>query len=222
MRFFFISFILLSTAAFSQNKLIELKIDSLITDDSNPKERKFTVNYHIKNGTAKPITFVLRTKSIVSIVKGSGSTALYYKLFEENSPIDVSGILRTRVEKNSAIDSLLGAGAEKGTFGKNIQKYLEKLKYSREKEHLNSIVKISPNEIKYYSISLYWNKERYQKEDDIEYYWDEKLKHYFEISANLMKEQLENKFSPEQFENIIADKTLVVGWFTSNKVEIDL
>jgi hypothetical protein len=221
MRALFFSFILFSITTFYQNKFVELKIDSLITDNSDPKERKFTINYHIKNLTEKPIAFVLNTNSIAPVVLGSGSISLYYKLFEENSSIDLAGIFRTKKGK-STLDSIFGLKTNEDSLSKNIRDYLEKLKKSHNKALLNSIVKIAPNEIKYYSIALFWNKERYQKEDDIEYYLDEKLKHYFEISANLMKEELENKFSPEQFKSIIEDKTLVKGWFTSNKVEIDL
>ena len=222
MRALFFSFILFSITTFSQNKLIELKIDSLLTDNSKSIERKFTVNYHIKNLTERPVSFVLNTKSMISIVKGSGATAPYYKLFEGSSTIDVSGVLRTGNGKNTTVDSLFGAIGNKDTINKSIQKYLAKLKKSNEEDRLNSIVKIAPNEIKYYSIVLFWNKEKKKKEDDVEYYLDENLKHYFEISVNLMKEELENKFSPEQFKSIIEDKNLIKGWFTSNKVEIDL
>lgn len=213
---------IISISMFSQNKLIELKIDSLITDDSNPKERKFILNYHIKNLTQKPISFLLNTKSIIPIVAGSGSIAPYYKLFEENSSIDVSGIFSTGNGKKSSLDSLFGSMTNKDSINKVFEKYIEKLRKSNKENLSKSMVKIDPSETKNYSFFLFWNKERYQKQDDNEYYLDEKAKHYLEISINLMKEELENKFTPEQFKNIIEDKTLIKGWFTSNKVEIDL
>ncbi len=210
-----------SIVTFSQNKLIELKIDTIMTDNSNPKERKFTINYHIKNLTEKPVTFILNTKSIIPISTGSLKYIPYYKLFEENTSIDIL-IFNNGINKKFDINSILDSRKEKDTTVKSIEKYLEKIQKANNEIPVNSITKIDVNESKKYTITLFWNKERYQKQDDFEYYLDEKLKHYFEISIHLMKEELKEKFTTEQFKTIIDDKTFIKGWFTSNKVEIDL
>ena len=219
MRFLFFCFILFSIAAFSQNKLIELKIDSIITDNSNPKERKFTVNYHIKNLTENPVTFILNTKSIIPFSSGSSKYIPYYKLFEENTSIDIH-VFNNGINKKFDLNSYLNS--RKDATGKPIENYLEKIQKKNNETLVNSITKIDASESKKYAITLFWNKERYQKQDESEYYLDENRKHYFEISIHLMKEELKEQFTAEQFKNITEDKTLIKGWFTSNKTEIDL
>jgi hypothetical protein len=219
MRFLFSCFLLFSIASFSQDKLIELKIDTIITDNSNPKERKFTVNYHIKNLTQNPVTFILNTKSIISNSTGSLKYIPYYKLFEKNTPIDIP-VFNNGINKKFYLNSFLNS--RKDSTGKPIKNYLEKIQKKNNEILVNSITRIDANELKKYSVSLFWDKERYLKYNDSEYYLDEKQKHYFEISIHLMKEELKEKFTAEQFKNIIEDKTLIKGWFTSNKSEIDL
>lgn len=210
-----------SIVTFSQNKLIELKIDSIMTDNSNPKERKFTINYHIKNLTGSPVTFILNTKSLIPISIGSLKYIPYYKVFEENTSIDFH-IRNNGINKKFDINSILGYRKEKDSTFKPIEKYIEKVQKEKNEILVNSITKIDVKESKKYSVTLFWDKERYQIHDDYEYYLDEKLKHYFEISIHLMKEELKEKFTTEQFKTLIEDKTFIKGWFTSNKVEIDL
>jgi len=67
-----------------------------------------------------------------------------------------------------------------------------------------------------------WDKERYHKNDVIEYFIEEKEKHFFELHINLMTTELLSNFTEEEKKEVLKDKTLTKGWFTSNKVEIDL
>jgi hypothetical protein len=57
MRFFFIYFLLVSCVL--QSQPLSVSIDSIVTDDSNPKERKFAISYSISNLSEDKITFFL-------------------------------------------------------------------------------------------------------------------------------------------------------------------
>ena len=49
--------LLVSLSAFSQHKVIDVKIDSINFDDSNPKKRVYSINYHVENLTNNSISF---------------------------------------------------------------------------------------------------------------------------------------------------------------------
>ncbi len=81
---------------------------------------------------------------------------------------------------------------------------------------------MSPKEVKNLEAIIVWDKNRYHRNDAIEYYIEEKEKHYLELHINLMTEELLLNFSEEEKKELLKDKILTKGWFTSNKVEIDL
>ncbi len=86
---------------------------------------------------------------------------------------------------------------------------------------LSDMITLSPNQKKSYSKTVIWFKKRYFKIDDVEYYLDEIIPHYFELSINLMKEEFKDKLSVEEYQKIMNDKSFVKGWFTSIRTEIN-
>ena len=49
MKNLFQLFVLFTLSSFGQEKPLEIKIDAIKSDNSNLKERKFTIQYHISN-----------------------------------------------------------------------------------------------------------------------------------------------------------------------------
>ena len=222
MRVNFLFILLICFSSFAQNSPIEIKIDAITSSDSIPKERAFTINYHIENLTNNSVSFLLNTESITAFSSGSMNPRPYYKLFEDHNSIDIPGIFSLKNRDKLPLDQVDVSKISQDSINRIIRKYTEKLKEENDKNFINNIQKLEPNEIKNYSVSLFWNKERYRKQGVYEYYLEEKSTHHLEISINLMKEEFKNKLSPEQFKNIMEDKTFIKGWFTSNKVEIQL
>lgn len=217
----FIICLLFSITAFSQSKPIELKIDTIITSNTEDNRRKFTIQYHMSNLTDKPITFVLNTVSIIPIGGGSLRPNPYYKLYENKTSIDLSGIFtgehksrifKSEKEYNSYRDSLTN-------YIKN--RTPEDLMKLKRANFIDNIQKMKPNETKNFTAILLWDKQRYHKNDVYEHYIQENEQHFFELHINLMKEELLLTFSEEEKNEILKDQNFTKGWFTSNKVAID-
>ncbi|NNT70766.1 hypothetical protein HKT18_00925 [Flavobacterium sp. IMCC34852] len=218
----FIICFLFSITAFTQTKPIELKIDSINSTETEDGRREFKLQYHITNLSDKAISFILNTKSLIPIGAGSLNPAVYYKLYENENSIDVSGIFtgerKIRSFKNET---------ELKKYTDSLMNYMksrtpEQLSQIRKEGFLENIQKLAPKETKYLTAIFAWDKKRYHKNDVIEYYIEEKEKHFFELHINLMAEELLMNFSEEEKKELLKDKVLTKGWFTSNKMEIDL
>jgi hypothetical protein len=215
-------FLLFSIIAFAQSKPIELKIDSLKTINTKDGIREFTLQYHIANLTEKPITFVLNTTHLVPIGSGSLRPNPYYKIYENDNAIEVSSILTDQREIRYFKDE-----AAYKTYIDSLTLHVksqtpEELAQLRKKNFLDNIQILKPKETQYFTTILVWDKNRYHRNGDIEYYIEEKEKHFLELHINLMAEELLLNFSEAEKIELLKDKILTKGWFTSNKIEIDL
>jgi hypothetical protein len=207
-----------SISIYSQSKAIDLKIISL-TDIDSTEERAFTVNFSITNNTDSTINFILNPINIIPVSSGSMNPSVYYKIYGNETSIDVSGIFTGKriyfndeTEAQKYHDSII-----KTYQNRTPESVLE----DRKKSVRNNIQEMKPNETKEYSSTFYWDKTRYFKNDVMEYYLDEKEKHFYELHINLMKEELLANFSEDEKNEILKDKIFIKGWFTSNKVEIN-
>jgi hypothetical protein len=217
----YIAILLFSITALSQSKPIEIQIDSIKTSTTVDDRRKFTLHYHITNLSENPISFVLNTKTIIPIGSGSLSPIPYYKVYEKEAAIDISEIFtgekqtsffKDEKKMNKYRDSIISAIKTKT---------LEQLMQEKKERFLNSIQKLEPKETRDFSDVLVWDKKRYYRNDTTEYYLEEKEKHFIELHINLMAEELLLDFTAEEKKEILKDKLLTKGWYTSNRVLID-
>lgn len=226
---------------FGQNPPIAIKIDSITSFDSIPDERIFIIKYHIENLIDTEISLFLNPNGMTSNAMASMSKNVIYKLFQNNELIDIDNVFTNRVSKvhNEAMKNAKTEEEKNALLTKffkenskinldSLNKESEKHKFDEDyykqqqkKWLLESTIKLKPKEIKQYSLKLEWFKNRYFKIDDIEYYLDEKIPHYFELSINLMKEEFKDQLSAEEFQKIMNNKSFIKGWFTSNKMEIN-
>jgi hypothetical protein len=86
---------------------------------------------------------------------------------------------------------------------------------------LQSIVYLKPNETKNFQIITFWDKQRYFKIDENEYYLDENEKYEFELSLYLDKLNRKEKLTEEEFTKIKNDENFIEGRFSSNKMKIN-
>ena len=221
MRISYFLVLFISLAARAQDQPIEIVIDSIVTNKSVPGERKFTIHYHLKNLTDKPISFYLATKNLVPIGAGSMNPRPYFKLFEANNSIDVNTIFETEpdhVYTAESIEKLVGKKFSEINEDEITQFFAER----KTQMLLESLVRMKPHETKLLCADISWNLKRYYTNDVYEYYLNETMPHSFELSVHLMKEHFKNQFTPEQFATLFPDDTFVKGWYTSNKMAIDL
>lgn len=223
MRIIPLIFLFFSICSFSQNTELEIKINSITFIDSNPTERKFTVLYHIENLTNNPVSFILNTNSIRPNATSSMSYYPAYRLYQGDEIVNSVSIFNSKKAKEELqkIIKDLELAQTKKDSKNNIYDNIEKNKMQITQNILNSIIKLNPKEIKKFSAVLNWDKNRYSKYFDIEYYLNEKATHYFDLCINLMKEEFKEKVSSEDFKTIIEDKTIIKGWIQSNKMEIN-
>ncbi|MDN3678159.1 hypothetical protein QWY90_12665 [Flavobacterium paronense] len=214
-------FLLISFTAFAQNKAIKIEIDSVTSFDSIPTERIYTIKYHIENLTDKPISFIANTQNLIPINTGSQRHNGYYKLFEEQKPIDMNTIFTNKLFKSKKeykfYDDKTAEEVEKIAMEEFVKNHWDETN----KDLMKSIIMMQPKETKNFTVKLYWNKERYRKEDEFEFYIEEKATHYIEFAVNLLLEEFKEKLTEEEYSAIINDKTFIKGWYTSNKVPID-
>lgn len=218
MKHFYL-FLICSTLC-AQSKTVEIKINSVkATNEENI--RNFTLTYTISNLTDKTINFILNPKIIIPIGGGSLNPSVYYKIYEDESSIDVNGIFtrsgssksfKNDKEMQKYSDSIVNA------FKNRTVEMLEKESKQRIS---NNILELKPKEERQYEIVLSWDKTRYFRNDVIEYYINETAKHYLELHINLMQDELLSLFTDDEKTELLKDKNLIKGWYTSNKVLID-
>lgn len=234
---------LFSVALFGQTKSIDVKIDSIVTDDSNPKERLFTISYHIENLTGNAVSFFLRPNTLIANAASSLTLFPIYKIYQNNSFTTLDGPFYERVgnddwnkylemkDKNSEEAQTLikkittEYEVQKKSivddYRKNGGKVEDELWIIKNHHLLQSRITLKPKEIKTFTIKTNWNKERYFLQDDLEYYLNEKDKYAFELTLHLIKTHFKDKLSPEEFHKISSDQHFIEGIFTSNKVNLN-
>ncbi|WP_295337395.1 hypothetical protein [Flavobacterium sp.] len=218
----YIILLLLSITVHAQSKPIVIKIDSIATTETEDNRRTFKLHYQITNISKKEISFVLDLKKIIPIGSGSLRPNPYYKVYENEMSLEVNGIFtgekqvlnfKNEAEMNRYQDSITASIKNKTP---------EQWQQEKKEYFLNNIQKMQPNEVKHFDAVIVWDKNRYHRNGDIEYFIEEKEKHFIELHINLMVEELLLSFSEAEKNELLKDTILTKGWFTSNKIEINL
>jgi hypothetical protein len=235
--------LLISASIFAQNKGIESKITAITSNDSNPKKREFTINYQIENLTNNPVSFFLRPNTLIANAAGSMTLFPIYKIYINGIFIPLDGpffekdgidwetklkgfndyttpeakeIIKKVVEEFKANNKLILEN-----YTKNGGKSTDENWILTNHNLLESKITLNPKETKSFIIKTSWNKERYFKEDDLEYYLDEKDKYEFELVLDLKKTFFKERLSEEEYLKIKKDLNFIEGIFTTNKIEIN-
>ena len=229
MRFqYFLLLIVFSVSA--QNNPLEIKIDSITSKDSAEfLDREFTISYHIENHTNNQVSFFLNTKNFIPSTFGSMQYVPTYRLFQNENQIDASQIIkgkRTYFRSQNNNQKAFGNFTRKNPDSIKLQ--IQKIKSDslyfwkmKNKEILNSIFTLKPKETKQFTQKIYWNKIRYTKNDELEYYLDEKSFYSLQIELTLLKKEFADRLTPKELEPILNNPNFLNGYFYSNKVEIN-
>ncbi|WP_300570518.1 hypothetical protein [Flavobacterium sp.] len=234
---------LFSISLSAQTKMLDVKIDSITTNDSNPKKRAFTINYHIENLTENEISFFLRPNTLIANAASSLTLYPIYRIYQNSSFIALDGPFYEREgndewnkyvemtdkktpEAKELLQKIMDEHeAQKNTiiddYKKNGGKNTDELWIIKNHNQWRAKITLQPKEIKSFQIKTSWDKERYILQDDLEYYLDEKDKFEIELTLHLIKTHFKERLSPEEFTQIEKDKNFIEGIFTSNKVEIN-
>ena len=227
---FTLLFLLFFGCSFGQNRPIEIKIDSITSKDSKEfRDREFTIVYHIKNLSNNEVSFFLNPKKFIPSTASSMQYVPTYRLFQNENPFDVHpGFSRNRTVIK------LDASNPKSLEEYN-KKYIDSLISESErmrtdtlyawnkknKEIMNSIFVLKPYESKHFVEKINWDKTRYVKSHDLEYYLDENSKYYLQLELSLLKKEFGDRLTKEEFEKIMKNPNFLKGNYYSNKVEIN-
>lgn len=228
MKIKIILFLLLTTISMAQ-KPIQIVIDSIIyTDLNEQKSREFSIFYSIKNNSNNKVSFFLNTKSIFPSVESSLRYSPTYTLFQNDKEVQLSKIFTRKIttpnglDSNNTIDEILNKSKDSVLI--ELEKYRKDSMYyqnNKNKALMQSVFYLDPNESKQYNQKLYWNKNRYIQNQDLEYYFNEQDHYFLRIELTLMKKEFSNILTPQQLELILENPNFISGNYYSNKFEIN-
>ena len=196
-----------SISLFAQKPLLEVKIDSIHFDDSNSKVRKYFIDYHIENLTDNEISFVLFPTTLIANSASSMTIYPIYKIYRNGVFEDMDGpffetetkeeLLLREVEPDSKeFNDLIASYKENRT--KLMAEYSKKYKESGGQSTdihtiynnqiiMNSVQTMKPKETKKFTIQNTWNRNRFIKNDDLEYYLNDKDRFEIQLILDLKK-----------------------------------
>jgi hypothetical protein len=216
--------LLFNSVAHSQSNDLSLTLDSIPSIDNN-NQRIFTIHYHIENKTNQVVSFILNPNSIRSNVSNALAWTPSYRLYQEDTRIDVESISSPITIAKNNKDFIDKMSKELRENKENLNGYLLKkqkeIQENSSRSIMSTIIMLNPHEIRAYAVPFSWDKNRYITYFDNEYYLDEKTPHYLDLVIILMKEELYTRLLPEDKNKIEANKTIIKGWLSSNKMEIN-
>ena len=239
MKYYFL--LLIPMIFFGQNKAISVKINQITSKEVNIQNTIYSIDYQIENLTSDSISFFLIPNALIANTASSMTLFPVYKMYQNGIFEDMDGpffeyetedelTLATIQDKTSAEFKILleKIQNEKNTSATEIHRdYQQKGGTSKDflwvyynQKTLSNIVTLAPNQIKKFTIKTLWNKNRYVKNDHLEYYLDEKNKIEIELILDLKTTLFKDKLSEEDLTKINADPNFIKGIFVSNKMEI--
>lgn len=234
----YILIILFTISSLAQNQPIKIDINA-ISDIDSLSFRKYTIHYSIKNTIGDRISFFLNPDNVIAGSGGSMRTDVSATLFQENEELPMHTILSSTTKKDEFLTNFknLKDGKEKDSI---IKKYLkEVMNFDIEKEMdeskkdtsyfikkssermMKSILTLEPFETKQYYKTFYWDKKRYYKNDEIEYYIDEKSNCFLELFIVLLKEEFKERLIDSDYTKIMNTPNFTKGWYNTKKKEIN-
>ena len=248
MRLFSVLFIMINYVTFAQP--LTIKIESITFKDSIPEQREFILKYVIKNNTSDTLKMFFKPNNLQPSTETSVSKISYYKIYENDTFIDIGSIFTTKGQIISdfstketdsiksreefekkyiaylskkyeiPLDSLQDIHKDEGLL--SLLEFESKKFFEEEKKRKMEVQILNPNEQLECLITFNWDKKRYFYRDPNEYYLAENAKHYFEITLVALKEEFKDKIDEAVYNKLINDPNFIKGVFVSNKVEINL
>ena len=241
MRIFILLF-LCSFSIFAQNPKLEVKINSIATFPVHNSATEYHINYQIENKTANKLSFFLIPNALIANSASSLTLFPVYKIyqngifenmdgpffeFETEDDLEYSKI--ENKESEEAKNLLKKIQITQGTIAMdNYKKYKENGGESNDLQWiyyrlrlLNNIVFLKPNETKTFTIKTLWNKNRYIKNDDLEFYLDQNNTIEIELILDLKTNLFQDQLTKEDLQKIKENPNFIKGQFTSNKMKIE-
>lgn len=241
MRLFYF-LLLLSFSVVAQNPKLEVKITSITNEPISSKSIEYHINYQIENKTSEELSFFLLPNALIANTASSLTLYPVYKMYQNGIFEDMDGPFfeyetdeelkyasmanNESVEAKKLIDTIQS---------KHLNKVIQYYKNYKEKggtsedykwvylqqKLLNNILILKPNETRNFTIKTLWNKNRFIKNDDLEFYLDSNNKIEIELILDLKTNLFSDQLSEEDLKKINENPNFIKGYFVSNKMIID-
>jgi hypothetical protein len=237
--FLIVSFICVS--GFGQNPKIEVAITSITTFDISDEATEYHIKYQIKNTTENTVSFFLIPNALIANTASSLTLFGVYKMYQNGIFEDMDGpFFEYETEEELEIAKLsdkTSAEAKMKTeqFQKNTNKKATEIYtnyknnggqssdfrfiYQRQKI-LDNIQTLKPLEAKTFTIKTLWNKNRFVKNEDLEYYLNSDHKIEMELILELKTSLFADQLEREDLEKVNNNPNFLSGSFVSNKFPI--
>lgn len=214
----------------AQNNPIAIKIDTITSKDSSELlEREFNISYHIENLTNNEVSFFLNANKFIPSTYSSMQYVPTYSLFQNENRIDALQIIKgkstyskTNINNQKTIEEFIKTSQD------SVKLEIKKMKSDSlyfwkqaNKALLNSVFTLKPKEKKQFIQKIYWNKTRYTKSEELEYYLDDKSLYSLQIELTLLKKEYGDRLTPKELQTFLSNPNFITGYFYSNKVEIN-
>ena len=241
MKHLLVLFLFISTSSIAQKTALKVTINSITFEDTKPSKRNYFIKYQIENTTKNEVSFFLIPQTLIAHTASSMTLYSVYKLYRNGVLETMDGpFMESPIpELNEYDDFEDKKSPEAKAFVEKINKkyrdenkltlenYKKKGGQSKDEKFIldnNELVKskitLQPCETKYFEIKTNWDKNRYIKNDDFEFYLDEKDKFEFELNLILNKTNRKDRLLQVDFEKFLNDPNFLEGTFVSNKVAI--
>lgn len=196
---------------------LEIRIDSVSVDDSQAAGRDFRIHFRIRNIADTNVSFFLETNQVMPNGSSSLSNKPFYRIWQGETLMDVSGIFDSWTRNNPPADLIMiDTIASRGEPWSRDDYDAYRRKSIRESRQ-----RLASGESIDLTTTLRWDRERYIQHDEFEYYLDEQMPHYIEIGVNLLREEHRDHFTEAEFAELMAEPHFIRGWYISEKVFLD-
>lgn len=227
--------LLFSNVVLAQKPLLKVEIDQIKTDHSNPNKTGYTIFYHIQNQSDTDVLMFLNPKTFIANAAASMTLFPYYKIYQNRLYQNLDGPFfeNTNYEtfqNNLSEEQNLEAYYQKKAMNdiETIEKYkknggssTDEVWILQNQEILASKMILKKQETLHFQIQTIWNKQRYYKQDNIEYYLDDKDYFDIELTLDLKKTVFKDRLTALEYQEIQANPNFIEGVFVSNKSKIE-
>lgn len=226
---------LISNELWAQNPVLKVVIDQIKMEHSQADKTFYTICYQIQNLSENEVSMFLNPKIFIANAAASMTIFPYYKIYQNRLYQNLDGPFYEYTNDETFQKSQTVEQNIEAYFQKQAQNDIETIKKYKQNGGLNtdeiwilqnqellaSKMTIKKKETQLFQIKTVWNKQRYFKQDNIEYYLDEKDYFDIELTLDLKKTLFKDRLTNVEFQEIQTNPNFIEGVFVSNKLKIE-
>ena len=233
--------VLFSVFLYGQNVPLTVKISSIVANDSLPKRRIYSINYQVENNTNHEVQFFLKPTSLIAQAASSLTLFTVYKMYRNGVFDAMDGpFYEKRYAEQDEIHDIHDQQAPQNKkfiaevvdkINKIKKEYLENYRAKggastdeawiyKNQSLLQTVITLQPHEVKNFTITTSWWRNRYFKIEDNEFYLNENDKFEMQLALILNKSDRKEALSEVEYSQIKNNPNFIEGTFLSNLAEI--